>query len=134
MPGNLLLFTDENIEYYIRQEKMTIVHFYEDQDSDCRKLAPILEKIADNHCHKYNIGKMAFAANPTTCAAYNVKHVPLTVIFKDGRPVAGSSGLISERELIGVAEMLQATSSESCSKPNCEHEHFHSHKTIFVNK
>jgi thioredoxin len=79
--------------------KVVVIDFYADWCGPCRKLSPILDKIANEHGGKILIGKVNVDQNRELASKEGVQGIPDIRIFRDGREVDRFVGLPDEREV-----------------------------------
>jgi thioredoxin len=79
--------------------KLAVIDFYADWCGPCRKLAPILEKIANEQGGKILIGKINVDQNRELAASEGVRDIPDVRIFLNGREVDRFIGLPAENEV-----------------------------------
>lgn len=66
----------------------------------CKALAPIVEKIADEHAGKVKVLSIDIDDLPDTTKKYGVKSVPTILVFKNGEKVGQSVGLTSRENIL----------------------------------
>ena len=79
--------------------KVVVIDFYADWCGPCRKLAPILDRIANDHAGVVLIGKVNVDQNGKLAASEEVRGIPDVRIFRDGREVDRFVGLPTEDEV-----------------------------------
>lgn len=77
----------------------SLVDFYADWCGPCRRLAPILETLANEMSHKLAFLKLDVSANEKTAAAYNVTTIPTLILFKNGKEIKRLNGVHHEKAL-----------------------------------
>ena len=65
----------------------------------CRKLALILEEVAEDLGDKVRIVKVNTDENPHSPGRYGVMSIPTMILFKDGKEVTRLVGVMSRPEL-----------------------------------
>jgi thioredoxin 1 len=88
----------------LKSDKPVLVDFWAEWCAPCRKIAPLLEEIADEMGDKVSIVKLDIDANPKTPRAYQVMSVPTLLLFKDGQPVQGVVGAKAKSDLVKLIE------------------------------
>ncbi len=107
--GNLInmQLTDQNFQEEIKKsDKPVLVDFFATWCGPCAVLGPILEKIAKESNGEFILEKVNVDFFPLTCQKFGINVMPTVVLFKEGNPVSGFTGLISEA---AVKEWLQKT-------------------------
>jgi thioredoxin len=82
----------------------TIVDFYADWCGPCRKVAPIMEKLAETYDGKLTIYKVNVDQEKELAAAFGVRSIP-TMLFipEEGQPMM-QAGALPETEYVKVIE------------------------------
>jgi len=106
--------TDQNFEEEIQKaEKPVLVDFYTSWCQPCFVLGPILEKLAEEFKDKFILAKVDLDTVPLTAQKYGVERIPTVILFKEGKPISGFTGVRPEpvlRELLD--KMLQGNENE----------------------
>jgi thioredoxin 1 len=68
-----------------------LVDFYADWCGPCRKLAPVLDRVARD-TPSAKVVKVNIDHNPGLARTYGVRSIPTLLVFKDGQPVARRQG------------------------------------------
>ncbi|MBF6101171.1 thioredoxin [Nocardia cyriacigeorgica] len=77
-----------------------VVNFWARWCGPCRRLAPVLEQIADEHSEDFTVVKVEIDENPATAGTYKVMAVPTTVLFVNRREVARVTGALPKGALL----------------------------------
>ena len=86
--SEVLEITDETFEKEVLSEKMlTLVDFWATWCGPCRKLAPLIDEIAEEYAGKVKFVKIKADENLKTAQKYSISGVPTLLIFKNGEPV-----------------------------------------------
>ena len=86
--SNVLEITDENFEQeVINSDKVTLVDFWATWCGPCRKLAPLIDEVAEEFEEKAKFVKIKADENLQTAQKYSISGVPTLLIFKNGEPV-----------------------------------------------
>lgn len=88
----------------LQSDKLVLVDFWAEWCGPCRKVAPVLEEIANELGDKVTVVKLDIDANPETARAYRVMSVPTLTIFKGGKPVQSVAGAKPKAEIIRLIE------------------------------
>jgi len=98
--------TDATFESEVLQaDEPVLVDFWAEWCGPCHAVAPVLERIADEHNLK--LVKVNIDENQDLAMRYGIQSIPTIVLFKDGEPAAAAIGAqpksMLERSL-GLAE------------------------------
>ncbi len=86
--SKVIEITDENFEQeVIKENKLTLVDFWATWCGPCRKLAPVINEIAEEFGSKVKFVKIKADENLQTAQKYSISGVPCILIFKNGEPV-----------------------------------------------
>lgn len=96
--------TSENFEKEVLQcSGLVVVDFYATWCMPCKMLAPIVEKVCDEHSIK--LCKVDVDDNEELNKKYTIMSVPTLKIFKDGKELNTSIGVITEAKLLELLEI-----------------------------
>ena len=91
--------TQENFAAEVEGAKGTVlVDFWADWCGPCRMFAPILDEVASAH-PDVKVGKVNVDQEKELAAAFRVQSIPTLVVFRDGKPVEHSVGVVSKEEV-----------------------------------
>lgn len=90
---------EKNFEQEVLESKgIVIVDFYGTWCMPCKMLAPIVEKVVEEKNLK--LAKVDVDENEKLVRQFNIMSVPTLLIFKDGKHINTSTGVISESRLL----------------------------------
>ncbi len=93
--------TAENFDSLVLESKDTVVvDFWADWCGPCRMLAPVLDEVAD----EMNIVKVNVDDLPQLAMAFQVASIPTLVVFRDGKIVNKSIGVVDRATLLELAK------------------------------
>jgi len=89
--------TDTNFNEKTKaSDKLILVDFFAIWCEPCSLLAPVLEKVAEQFKDKIILMKANLDNVPLTAQKFGVEKIPTVVLFKNGEPINGFVGLLSE--------------------------------------
>lgn len=92
--------TDENFKKEILDAKIPcLVDFWADWCGPCKKIAPMVDEIADEYRGKVKVAKMNIDEGQKTASSYGVMSIPMIMFFKDGKVLGQVIGAVSRPEL-----------------------------------
>ncbi len=90
----------------ISSDKTVLVDFYATWCGPCKALAPVLEKIAENHPDDVKVFKVNVDEEEKLAMYFGITVVPTVIIFKNGQTAASFVGLRSASEIEKMIEKL----------------------------
>lgn len=92
--------TDQNFEETIlNADKPVIVDFWAEWCPPCKKLGPILEKVAEDYKDKVAIYKVNVDENPVLSQIFSIEVIPTVIFFKGNDAKSGFVGFREEEEV-----------------------------------
>lgn len=92
----------DNFENEVLQKKGTVlVDFWAEWCAPCRRLSPIVDKVAEE-AEGITVGKVNVDEERQLAEKYSIMSIPTLVVFKDGKEVTRSSGVISEKAIMDL--------------------------------
>jgi len=92
--------TDQNFEETIlKADKPVVVDFWANWCPPCKKLGPILEKVAQDYKEKITVYKVNVDENPTLSQTFKIEVIPTVVLFKENEAKAGFVGFREEEDI-----------------------------------
>ena len=76
-----------------------LVDFYADWCGPCKMMAPFVDEIAAAYQGRLLVGKLDTEAAQQTTMKFNLRGIPTTIVFKDGKEVVRQTGAVRRPEL-----------------------------------
>ena len=87
-------------EEVIGSTEPVVVDFWAEWCGPCKKIAPILEEIADAQAGKLRVAKLDVDAHSEIAQQHNVMSIPTLIVFKDGQEIVRSTGAKGKAQLL----------------------------------
>ena len=88
---------DEDV---LQSSEPVLVDFWAEWCMPCKQIAPALEEIASEMGARLTIAKLNIDDNPSTPAKYNVRGIPMLILFKDGEVVSTKIGAVPKGKIV----------------------------------
>ena len=99
--ATVLEITDENFEQEVeKSETLTLVDFWATWCGPCRKLAPLIDELAEEFDGKVKFVKIKADENTATSQKFSITGVPYLIIFKNGEPVERIVNIVPKSVII----------------------------------
>lgn len=106
--GNVALLTAETFDETIGGGKPVVVDFDRDGCPACHRLAPRMERLADEFEGRVVVARVDTLAQPALADRFHIRVVPTIVFFAGGKAVDAAEGAVSYAALQKRAEALAA--------------------------
>ena len=105
MAGNVIELSDASFDTeVIKSNVPVLVDFTATWCGPCKALAPVVEKIANEHTGKYKVAKVDIDDCPATAQKYGIRSVPTVLVFKAGEKKAQHIGVTTKENLLKLLE------------------------------
>ena len=92
--------TEESFARTIAEAQVPVmVDFYADWCGPCKMMAPFVDEIAAAYQGRLLVGKLDTEAAPQTAMQFNLRGIPTTIVFKDGKEVVRQTGAVRRPQL-----------------------------------
>jgi thioredoxin 1 len=98
---NVKIFNDLNFESEVlKAPGVVLVDFTAAWCGPCKRLAPIVQELADELSGRVTVGKLDVDEAQATAQRFGIRSVPTVMVFKDGTSVGQQVGLTSKAKLL----------------------------------
>lgn len=103
---NTLNFTDASFDQdVINADVPVLVDFWAEWCGPCRMMTPTVDAIANDYHGRLKVGKLNVDENGQTAMRYQVRGIPMLLLFKGGKVVDQRVGAMGKSE---VQKMIDA--------------------------
>lgn len=90
---------DNNFEDEVLKSELPVfVDFWAPWCMPCQRMLSVVEELAKEYEGKVKVCKLNVDEAPNTTRAYGIMSIPTSIIFKDGKPVDTTVGVLSVEE------------------------------------
>jgi thioredoxin 1 len=87
-------------DFIASSDKPVLVDFYADWCGPCRMMAPILNELKSIWGDRIRIIKVDTERQPQIAAQFQISGIPTLILFKGGKPVHRTSGVMPVQRLV----------------------------------
>jgi thioredoxin 2 len=80
------------------------VDFYADWCGPCKIMAPAVDQLAANYIGRAIVAKLNTDAAPKTSMSFNIRGIPTSIVFAEGKEIARQSGALPYPVLAGLID------------------------------
>ena len=98
-----MVFDEKNFKSEVLDSVVPVmVDFWATWCMPCRMLGPVIEEIAEESKGAYKVGKVNVDENPGLASSYGVMNIPTVLVFKNGKVVEKSVGVVPNGQLLNL--------------------------------
>lgn len=92
-----ITLNDKNFQQEVlNSQGFVLVDFWASWCGPCMMLAPTIKEIAEENVGAVKVGKVNVDEAPGVANQFGVESIPTLILFKDGKPVKKSVGLVDK--------------------------------------
>ena len=97
---SVINITNQNFhEEVVNSSKTVLLDFWAGWCMPCKMLAPVIEELAEEANGAYKVGKIDVDKSPSLAAQFGVMNIPTVMVFKNGKAVDRSVGVVPKSNL-----------------------------------
>ncbi|MDO4710158.1 MAG: thioredoxin TrxA [Pseudomonadota bacterium] len=105
MSDNVIHATDADFNQHVLESDVPVlVDFWAPWCGPCRMIAPALDQLADEYAGRAKIVKVNVDENQATALKYQVRSIPLLLVFKNGQVEATQVGAVGKPQLASLID------------------------------
>lgn len=96
----MIILNETNFEAEaLKSEQPVLVDFFATWCPPCRKLAPIVEEIAEDYAGRVKVAKLNIDEARSVAIKYGVSSIPTLILFKNGEPAHRIVGYVPKQDV-----------------------------------
>ncbi|MDO5716092.1 MAG: thioredoxin [Tissierellia bacterium] len=86
----------------LKSEQTVLVDFWADWCGPCKALGPVIDEVAEEMQGQVFVGKVNVDQEQDLAKAYHVMSIPTLVVYKDGKEVNRSVGVVPKEDILNM--------------------------------
>ena len=82
-----MVITNDNFESVMNSGKPVVLDFWATWCGPCKKIAPVIEELAEQYADQVIVGKVDVEENDDISFKYGIRNIPTLLFIKDGQVV-----------------------------------------------
>ena len=82
-----MVITNDNFESVMNSGKPVVLDFWATWCGPCKKIAPMIEELAEQYADQVIVGKVDVEENDDISFKYGIRNIPTVLFIKDGQVV-----------------------------------------------
>lgn len=91
--------SDADVEAFVGRHDVAVVDVWAEWCGPCRRLAPMIEDLAQDLAGRVAFGKLDADDNPATVRSHGIEAIPTLLVYKEGRLVDRITGVPAKAKL-----------------------------------
>jgi len=109
MMAQIIELNDDNFEQEVTKDTgVVLVDFAAEWCGPCQRLSPIIADIAKDYADKAKVGHLDIDTARKTASSFGIMSVPTVIVFKDGKEITRSVGLVPKQNLASMLDSALA--------------------------
>ncbi|HEY9733172.1 MAG TPA: thioredoxin [Drouetiella sp.] len=88
----------------LKASQPVLVDFYATWCPPCKRMAPVVDDVANQFAGKAKVFKVDVDENPQVSQALGITSIPTFVVFKDGKVLTANTGFMPKDALVTMVE------------------------------